>query len=309
MRLTDAAVNEPAEAVSALMENVARADVLMALRGLIDGDIEAGWPIVERDLIPAGMALLFLLVAYLFAGMISRICSRPISRKVDETLGRFIGKIIFYSIFALAAIGVLGQFGVSVASFAALLAAAGFAIGLAFQGTLSNFASGVLLMVFRPFKVGDYIKAAGVAGKVYEIDMFTTVLDTSDNRRIIVPHNSITASTIENVSYNTCRRIEVSVDVDYAASLDQTREVLTAVAESMREFLVDDEGRGYKVTLVNLGDSAVQWVIRFWVAASDYSQVREGLTAAVKNHLDDAGLSIPYPQMEVHLTKADTNSN
>ncbi|MEO1972113.1 MAG: hypothetical protein ABGX07_11190, partial [Pirellulaceae bacterium] len=104
MRLTDAAVNEPAEAVSALMENVARADVLMALRGLIDGDIEAGWPIVERYLIPAGMALLFLLVAYLFAGMISRICSRPIRRKVDETLGRFIGKIIFYSIFALAAI-------------------------------------------------------------------------------------------------------------------------------------------------------------------------------------------------------------
>ncbi|MFP6676241.1 MAG: mechanosensitive ion channel domain-containing protein, partial [Pirellulaceae bacterium] len=306
MRPTGAAVNEPAEAVSALTENVAqlktptsdvaRADVLTALRGLIDGDIEAGWPIVERYLIPAGIALLFLLVAYLFAGMISRICSRPIRRKVDETLGRFIGKIIFYSIFALAAIGVLGQFGVSVASFAALLAAAGFAIGLAFQGTLSNFASGVLLMVFRPFKVGDYIKAAGVAGKVYEIDMFTTVLDTSDNRRIIVPNNSITASTIENVSYNTCRRIEVSVDVDYAASLDQTREVLTAVAESMREFLVDDEGRGYKVTLMNLGDSAVQWVIRFWVAASDYSQVREGLTAAVKNHLDDAGISIPYPQ-------------
>lgn len=319
MQANDEALSESPETATALMETAdspatrvaveAQDNLLTAVRGLIDGDIEAGWPIVERYLIPAGTALLFLLLAYFFAGLVSRICSRPIRRKIDETLGRFIGKIVFYSIFVMAAIGVLGQFGVSVASFAAVLAAAGFAVGLAFQGTLSNFASGVLLMVFRPFKVGDFIKAAGIAGKVYEIDLFTTVLDTSDNRRIIVPNNSITGGTIENVSYNTFRRIEVPVGVDYTANLDQTREVLTAAAESLREFLIDDEGRGYQVTLLNLGDSAVNWVIRFWVASSDFGQVKQALTAAVKNQLDEAGIGIPYPRMEVHLLNADTNGD
>ena len=209
--------------------------------------------------------------------------------------------MIFYLIFLLAFVGVLGQFGVSVTSFAAVIAAAGFAIGLAFQGTLSNFASGVLLMVFRPFKVGDIVNAAGVTGKVFEIDLFTTALDTPDNRRIIVPNNSITGTTIENISYHSERRVDVTVGVDYAASLDKTREVLAAAAESLREFLLDGEGRGYQVVVRELGDSAVVWTVRCWVDAADFWTVNENLITAVKNHLDQAGIGIPYPQMDVHL--------
>lgn len=276
-------------------------ELLEAFRGLMAGDLEAGWPIIERYLIPAVIALLFILIAYFLAGAVSRACSAPIRRKVDETLGRFVGKLIFYAIFILALIGVLGQFGVSVTSFAAVLAAAGFAVGLAFQGTLSNFASGVLLMVFRPFKVGDVVNAAGVTGKVFEIDLFTTALDTPDNRRIVVPNSSITGTTIENITYHTVRRIDITVGVDYTASLDETREVLTAVAESQREFLVDEEGRGYQIVLTELGDSAVVWTLRFWATADDFWSVKEDLIATTKNQLDQAGIGIPYPQMDVHL--------
>lgn len=283
-------------------------DLLSAVKGLIDGDLDAGWPIVEQYLIPALIALLFIIVAYFLAGFVSRACSRPIRRKVDETLGRFVGKMVFYLIFLLAFAGVLGQFGVSVTSFAAVIAAAGFAVGLAFQGTLSNFASGVLLMVFRPFKVGDFINAAGVTGKVFEIDLFTTALDTPDNRRIMVPNSSITGATIENITYHSFRRADVTIGVDYTASLDQTREILTVAAESLPEYLVEGEGRGYQIVLSELGDSAVVWTVRFWANSSDLYAAKEALLAAIKNHLDQAGIGIPYPQMDVHLFQRSTSN-
>lgn len=282
----------------------AKEDLLTALQALIRGDFEAGRPIVEQYLFPAVIALVFMILAYFFAGIVARTCSLPIRRKVDETLGRFVGKMIFYAIFVLAFVGVLGQFGVSVTSFAAVLAAAGFAIGLAFQGTLSNFASGVLLMVFRPFKVGDFVNAAGVSGKVFEIDLFTTALDTPDNRRIIVPNSSITNTTIENITYHSYRRVDVVVGVDYTASLDKTREVLTAAAETLREYLAEGEDRGYQIVLSELGDSAVVWTIRFWVNSSDFWTVKESLMTAVKNHLDEVGIGIPYPQLDVHISNS-----
>jgi len=282
----------------------AKEDLLTAAQALMRGDFEAGRPIVEQYLIPAVIALVFIILAYFLAGLIARACSLPIRRKVDETLGRFVGKMIFYAIFVLALVGVLGQFGVSVTSFAAVLAAAGFAIGLAFQGSLSNFASGVLLMVFRPFKVGDFVNAAGVSGKVFEIDLFSTALDTPDNRRIIVPNSSITNTTIENITYHTYRRVDVAIGVDYTASLDKTREVLTTATETVREYLAEGEDRGYQIVLSELGDSAVVWTIRFWVNASDFWTVKEILMTAVKNSLDQAGIGIPYPQLDVHISNS-----
>jgi small conductance mechanosensitive channel len=290
------------------LENVpadSESDLLSAARGLLDGDWDAGRPIIENYLVPACVALLFLLVAYFAAGMISRAFSQPIRKKVDETLGRFIGKLIFYAIFIMAFLGVLGQFGVSVTSFAAVLAAAGFAIGLAFQGTLSNFAAGVLLMAFRPFKVGDAVNIAGVTGKVFEIDLFTTALDTPDNRRIIIPNSSITGTTIENVTYHAYRRVDVAVGVDYSSSLDSTRAALTAAAESQRELLAEGEGRGYQIVLTDLGDSAVLWAVKFWVNSADFWTLREGLIGAIKNQLDQDGIGIPYPQLDVHVLRSE----
>jgi len=251
--------------------------------------------------LPALAALLLLVAAYFLAAFLARVCSAPVCKRVDETLGRFVAKLVFYGVMVGAGLGILQFFGIGVASFAAVIAAAGFAIGLAFQGTLSNFAAGVMLLVFRPFKVGDVVNAAGITAKIYEIDLFHTMFDTFDNRRIIVPNSSILDDTIENISHHRERRVDVSVGVAYDASLDATREALTAAAESLSEQMIPGEGRGFQIVLLELGSSSVNWVVRFWTRTDDFWTVHEELTAAVKNHLDEAGIGIPFPQLEVHL--------
>lgn len=255
----------------------------------------------EQYLLPALIALIAILVGYFVAKFLSRLVSGPVVKRVDETLGKFVGKFVFYAILAGITIGVLSKIGAPVGGLAALVAATGFAVGLAFQGTLSNFASGVLLLVFRPFKVGDFVDAGGVRGKVNEIDLFTVTLDTPDNRRIIVPNSAISAGTIENITHHRHRRVDVEVGVEYSADLDKTRQVLTEAAEAMRAQMVDGPDRGYAVVLTGLGASSVDWVIRFWTERGDYWDVKEALTGEVKRRLDHAGIGIPFPQMDVHL--------
>jgi small conductance mechanosensitive channel len=197
----------------------------------------------------------------------------------------------------------LGVFGVPVASFAAILAAVGFAVGLALQGTLSNFASGVMLLLFRPFKAGDVVNAAGITAKVVAIDLFTTQFDTFDNRRIIVPNGSIFGSTIENVSFHPIRRADLAIGVSYDADLRQTREVLQRVADSVEGRLPDDEAPAApQVYLTGLGASSVDYAVRVWTTSADLWTVKERLAVDAKNALDAAGIGIPYPQMDVHLS-------
>lgn len=279
----------------------ASADISNAIQGLKDGDFDKAWPLVQEYLIPATTALVFLVVGYLAAKLIARLVSTPVRERVDETLGRFVGRMVYYAIMVSVMIAVLGKFGFEVASFAAVLASAGFAIGMAFQGTLGNFAAGIMLMVFRPFKVGDVINAADVKGKVNEIDLFTTTLDTPDNRRLIVPNTAITSGTIENVTFHEDRRVEVCVGCDYSADLRQTREVLESAANSLQHYLVTGDGRGHQVVLGTLGDSCVNWTVRFWTKAENYWTVQEGLTEAVKNSLDAAGIGIPFPQLDINI--------
>ncbi|MDG2130162.1 MAG: mechanosensitive ion channel [Fuerstiella sp.] len=279
-------------------------DVSEALQGLKDGDFQKAWPLLEGYVMPAIQVLLLLIVAYMAAKFISRVVSTPVQKRVDETLGRFIGKVVYYAIMISVLIAVLGKFGFQVTSFAAVLASAGFAIGMAFQGTLGNFAAGIMLLVFRPFKVGDFINAAGVTAKVNEIDLFTTTLDTPDNRRIIVPNTAIAAGTIENISHHTERRVEVKVGCDYAADLKRTREVLTAAAEALKEKSIEGDGRGFQIVLGDLGDSAVNWSVRVWTTSDNFWGVKEELTESVKNHLDEAEIGIPYPQVRVHVNNA-----
>jgi small conductance mechanosensitive channel len=255
--------------------------------------------------LPALVALVLIIVAYFVASFLARIASRPVRSRVDETLGRFVGKLVYYSVMLCAILGILQYFGIGVSSFAAVIAAAGFAVGLAFQGTLSNFSAGIMLLVFRPFKVGDVINAAGITAKVFEIDLFNTVFDTPDNRRIIVPNSAIMGGTIENISHHAERRVDVNVGTEYSASLDKTREVLTTAAESLKDKMLEGEGRGYQIVLVDLGDSAVNWTVRFWTTAADFWAVKEQLTRAVKVNLDAAGIGIPFPQMDVHLQKSE----
>lgn len=278
-----------------------------SVSALMRGELtDASTSLLVKVILPAATALVIFVVAYFAASLISRWTAGFICRKVDKTLGKFAGKLAFYGIIVVTAVTVLPFIGVEVAGFAAILAAAGFAIGLAFQGTLSNFASGVLLLVFRPFKVGDVINAAGVLGKVNEIDLFTTTLDTPDNRRLIVPNSSIAGATIENVSFHAHRRVEVLIGVEYSADLDATREVLIRCAETLSDRMVTGEGRGYQVLLAALNSSSVDWKVRFWTASKDFFSIQEALTTLIKRELDIAGIGIPFPQMQLHLSEQQT---
>lgn len=257
--------------------------------------------LVQHYGLPLLFALIILIAAYLIAGMANRTVRKSmIKAKVDETLARFFGKMARYAVLILGVIIALGKIGIEVTAFAAILASAGFAVGMALSGTLGHFASGVMLLIFRPFKVGDVVNAGGVTGKVFEIELFTTALDTPDNRRIIVPNGAIYGSTIENVTYHDTRRVDVAVGVDYTADIDKTREVLDNAARSIEGILTEP---AHAIVLGDLGDSAVTWTVRVWCNASDYWGIKEAATRAVKQHLDDAGIGIPFPQMDIHMEK------
>lgn len=265
------------------------------------GDFSALISLGMTIAVPAVLALLGLFVSYLVAKLISRWVAGPVCKRVDETLGKFAAKFIFYGIMVCATVGIASTVGLNVTSFAAVMAAAGFAIGMAFQGTLANFAAGILLMVFRPFKVGDVINAAGVIGKVNEIDLFTITIDTPDNRRIIIPNGAVAGNTIENVTFHAHRRVEVRVGVSYAANIQATRQALTMAADSLAELMVRGENRGYMVILDSLGASSVDWLVRFWTPSPKFFEAKEKLTVAIKENLDASGISIPFPQMDVHI--------
>ncbi len=296
------AVEENADAAAETMNQTAD-----AVNETIGGGLEAiGIPSWAVDYIaPAVGALLIVIVGYMVAKTLSRWFGAPVRKRVDETLGRFVSKMVFYVIMTCVLLAVLGMFGVNVTSFAAILGAAGFAVGLAFQGTLGNFASGVLLLVFRPFKVGDVINAAGITAKVSELDLFTTVLDTPDNRRIVVPNGQIAGGTIENITFHTERRVDVAVGVDYNASVAETRAALESAAVALSDKNLTGEGRGYQIVLGDLGDSAVNWTVRFWCKADDYWGVKEELTQSVKESLEGANIGIPYPTMDINVTQSN----
>lgn len=284
------------EAVSSVTQTFGQ-----ALQELIQGNPDSMRQVLQAYVGPAFVALGMVVLAYFVAKFVSRIAAAPVCKRVDETLGKFVGKLVFNSIIAGTLLGVLGKFGVDVTSFAAVLGAMGFAIGLAFQGTLSNFAAGILLLVFRPFKVGDVVVTGGVSGKVNEIDLFTTTIDTPDNRRIIVPNSAISGSVIENVSHHQHRRFEVTIGLAYDCSIDTTRAALTAALESIRPLLVDGPDRSPSVGLHQFSPNAIEWQVKCWAKAADCGPAKEALLISIKEHLDQYGLRIPFPQLEVHL--------
>lgn len=252
--------------------------------------------------------LLILFIGFLVSGWVARIIRAQGDKrqKIDTTLARFVANIVRWAILALAGILCLGAFGIETTSFAALIAAAGLAIGLALQGSLSNFAAGAMLLIFRPFKVGDYISAASESGTVDQIDLLTTTIDTPQNVRIVLPNADVFASSITNYSHHTVRRCDIEVGVSYDADIDQTREVLSQAIASIDERVEDRDSVPF---LKGLGASSVDWVCRIWIPAADFWAVHEKATRAVKVHLDNAGISIPFPQMDVHLDRTDQTSD
>ena len=243
--------------------------------------------------------LITLVLALIFAGWAERLVRSALERRnFDATLTRFFAKLSRYLILVGAVLGCLGVFGIQTASFAAVLAAAGFAVGLAFQGTLGNFSAGVMLLVFRPFKVGDYVEVAGESGTCEHIDLFTCEFRTLDNRRLIIPNGSVFGSTITNFTGYETRRVDIDVGAEYSADLDKTRAALEKAIAKIDGAIADPPAQ---VFLKGLGESSVDWQVRVWCKTADYWDVWQSATRATKLALDEAGIGIPFPQQDVHF--------
>jgi small conductance mechanosensitive channel len=262
------------------------------------GDAAAQEILLKDYLANALLVVAVVVISYMIASWVGRFVGGIVTKKVDVTLGKFLSKAIRNVLMIVVAMGVLEYNGISVTGFAAVLAALGFAIGMALQGTLGNFAAGVMLLVFRPFKVDDYIVAAGTEGTVEEIDLFTTRLNALDNRHLIIPNGELFGSKLENYTRNPVRRVDVNVGAAYSADLDRTRAALERAATCVSDGIDTPPPQVY---LLELGASSVDWQVRVWCHPKNYWDVREAVTAAAKNELDAAGISIPFPQMDVHV--------
>ena len=245
------------------------------------------------------VALAIFVVGKWIANILSRFCNRLMKQaKVDETLARFLSNIVYSILLVIVVLAALSELGINTTSLAAVLAAAGFAVGMAFQGTLSNFSSGVMLILFKPFRVGDYIEAAGTAGVVEEIQIFTTSMRTGDNIAIVVPNSHITSGNIRNFSIKENRRIDLVVGCGYDDDLKAVKAFLEEVVNGDERVLADPA----PVIAVNeLADSSVNFVVRPWVKNADYWATRWDLTERIKLGFDERGFTIPYPSRDVHL--------
>ncbi len=221
-------------------------------------------------------------------------------KKLDATLKTFLGGLAKYLIFAVAVISVLGEFGIQTASLLAVLGAAGLAIGLALQGTLSDVAAGVMLLIMRPFNVGDFIEGGGVAGTVKSLGLFGTELATPDNVYIYVPNSNLWGSDMKNYSRNKQRRQDINVGISYSDDINKAFKTIEAVLKKEKR-LITTEGKAPEVMVANLGDSSVDLIIRIWCQGSDYWAVKWDLTKAVKEALDKDGITIPFPMRTIEL--------
>jgi len=243
---------------------------------------------------------------FLIGRIVVRILTRGMRKimeqqDVDKTLVSFASNFVGMVLLAFVIIAAIGALGVQTTSFIAVLGAAGLAIGLALQGSLSNFASGVLIVLFRPYKVGDWIEAAGVSGSVEEVQILTTVLKTGDNKQVIVPNSQIMNSIITNYSANDTRRIDMIVGVSYDDDLDQVRKTLEELVAADDRVLDDP---ACTIAVSELADSSVNFIVRPWTATADYWGLKLDLTEAIKKRFDKEGISFPFPQQDVHLYKA-----
>ena len=244
-------------------------------------------------------ALVIIIVGFMVAGWARRALERALSRsgKMDATLVRFFGSLVRYAIIAFVIIAALQQFGVEATSLVAVFGAAGLAIGLALQGTLSNVAAGVMLLMFRPFKIGDFVDIGGKTGTVKEVGLFTTELATGDNVKIIMPNGQIWGQAIANFSANPTRRVDLMMGIDYGDNIDTAMATINRVIGEETRALTDQDST---VAVAELADSSVNIVVRVWVNAAGYWGVRWDLTKKLKEQLEADGISIPFPQQTVH---------
>ena len=248
-----------------------------------------------------GILIFFIgkMIAHRISGWIEQ---RLLKSKVDKAVAGFASSILYALMFAGIVLMALGQIGVETTSFIAILGAAGLAVGLALQGSLSNFASGVLIILLRPFKTGDFVEVGGQMGTVDRIELFHTYLKTLDNRSVILPNSSVMDDTIINFSAHSTRRLDLTIGISYDADIRQARDLMKGILDSDERVLKDP---AYAIFVSELADSSVNFSVRAWVNSSDLLQFKSDLLEKVKYTFDENGVGIPYPQMDVHLSKED----
>ena len=265
----------------------------------IEQVVEASATLVSTWGLSVVGAIAVLIIGRWLAGMIRRAVVRTLERaRVDSALVPFLSASAYYVVLTLVVVSVLNLFGIQTTSMIALLGAAGLAVGLALQGTLSNFAAGAMLLLFRPFRPGDYVEVGGVSGSVAEVGIFTTVLDTPDNVRVTIPNSSVYGQTIKNYSANENRRVDLVMGISYSDDIGRAIDAISRVVRSDKRVLSDPEPQ---IAVAELGDSSVNIVVRPWCRGTDYWNLRFDLTRELKQQLEAAGCSIPFPQRDVHV--------
>lgn len=258
--------------------------------------------LVEWGLNALGAVALFLVGRWL-AVRLRNATRRALERaRVDEMLRPFLARVVYWLTLAVVVVAVLNLFGVQTASVVAILGAAGLAVGLAFQGALSNLAAGVMLLIFRPFQKGELVEVGGTKGRVVETGLFTTALDTPENLRVLVPNGQIFGETLTNYSTNPVRRVDMVVGVDYGDDLDTAEETLRRILAEHPTVLDAPEP---VVAVAELGASSVDFVVRPWCETGEHLRLRWELTRLIKDEIEGAGCSFPYPQRDVHLHRED----
>ena len=248
------------------------------------------------------LALAILIIGRFIARHVSTRVGSAVEKSNDDvTLGKFFASLTYVALMAFIIIAAMGQLGIETASLVAILAAAGLAIGLALQGSLANFASGVMLIIFRPLKVGDFVEAGGATGTVREIGIFTSILSSPDNKKIYVPNANLTGANIINYSAFGTRRIDLVAGVSYGDSLDLVKATLEQILAEDDRILTDPAPT---IAVLELADSSVNFAVRPWVKEEDYWDVRFDTQEKIKQRFDEKGISIPFPQQDVHLIKA-----
>ncbi len=244
-------------------------------------------------------AVAVLVIGRIAAGTIRSAVRKAMTKaNIDVTLIPFVASLVYYLVMAVVLIAVLSLFGIQTTSLIAVLGAAGLAVGLALQGTLSNFAAGVMLLLFRPFKVGDVVEVGGITGSVDAVKIFSTVMKTADNIMITVPNAQVWGGTIKNYNGFDTRRIDLVMGISYDDDIQIAMDTISRIVNADGRVLADPAPQ---IAVSNLGDSSVDLVVRPWVNAADYWNVRFDLTRQLKEGLEAAGCSIPYPQRDVHM--------
>ena len=251
-------------------------------------------------------AILILILGRIAAGLGRKIVKRMLEKaKTEPSVVSFVGTLIYFLILTFAVLAALAKFGIQTASFVAILGAAGLAVGFALQGSLANFAAGVLILVLRPFRVGDFIMGAGEAGAVKQISLFTTELSTPDNIKVIVPNGQLFGSVIKNVTAYETRRIDLVMGIGYSSDIQKAYDVMMDLIKEDTRILPEPAPQ---IAVSELADSSVNFVVRPWVKKDDYWAVRFDLTRKIKEEFDKNGIEIPFPQRVVHMIPEGSES-